>query len=527
MGLMFCGFFIREGLSLWQTRQWTPTPCKILSSTIQEKPDADTQFLFQVHYSYAWEGRTYTSDVFQRGDGGTNDYSKAMILKGRYSQGENKTCYVNPKTPSEAVLEHSSLLIFLLILIPIVFVVVGAGGIYFAFKDKSGVILSSQKTTLSASSQTSSYIPLCVFFIFIVLGGIFTATWTWPKFQQAKSSKQWMPTPCTVISSRVTEHSDDDGTTYGVNILYRYSIKGVELKSNQYDLMGGSSSGYKSKKKIVDRYPPGSTATCYVNPENPFEVVLERGLRSIHLVLLIPLVFLLAGISGLFFFIPKLFAETIEGEKNITGTTASIPLSSSMTLKPKFSPVTKFTGIVAFTLIWNAIAFFIAQLMWEEKETVLSVFAVIFVVVGLVAIGASVWSFLALFNPRLDVSVNSQEVRLGGMLEIKWKFKGSSDRINRLKIYLKGHEEAEYSQGTHTRTDKHVFKQIILYETTAKWDISSGECMTQIPADTMHSFEGKHNKVLWNLFFEAEIASWPDIEEEYKIEVLPLLEKTS
>ena len=41
------------------------------------------------------------------------------------------------------------------------------------------------------------------------------------------------------------------------------------------------------------------------------------------------------------------------------------------------------------------------------------------------------------------------------------------------------------------------------------------------PADTMHSFAGENNKIVWSIKVEGEIPIWPDVNEEFEIKVLP------
>ena len=116
------------------------------------------------------------------------------------------------------------------------------------------------------------------------------------------AAKSWTPTPCRVVSSKVTvvRRSDSVRDLYKVDITYRYSFGGREYTSNQYDLMGDAGSGgVKGKERTVARYPPGRAATCYVNPANPREAVLDRGLPARTMWGIIPLFFLVISILGL------------------------------------------------------------------------------------------------------------------------------------------------------------------------------------------------------------------------------------
>ena len=57
-------------------------------------------------------------------------------------------------------------------------------------------------------------------------------------------------------------HEGDDSTTYSVDIVYRYEVGGRTYRGNRYDFLGGSSSGYEAKQRVVDAHPVGATVTC-------------------------------------------------------------------------------------------------------------------------------------------------------------------------------------------------------------------------------------------------------------------------
>lgn len=134
--------------------------------------------------------------------------------------------------------------------------------------------------------------------ILALTGGGTLFFWFLPTLANAVGSTRWTARPCTVISSGVKAHSDSDGTTYSVDIFYRYTVDDREFKSNRFGLFGGSSSGYRGKAEVVARYPAGSKATYYVNPANPGEAVLEPGLGWSALLGLVPAAFLVASVLG-------------------------------------------------------------------------------------------------------------------------------------------------------------------------------------------------------------------------------------
>ena len=149
------------------------------------------------------------------------------------------------------------------------------------------------------SSDLSRWGLALFFLVFFLVGagtfysfGIKPLAKTW-------TARQWVATPAVVVSSEVRTHSGDDGPTYSVNILYRYEVAGREYRSNRRAFISGSSSGYAGKARVVSQFPPGKQITCYVNPHDPVEAVLERGFTPGMALGIIPLVFLGVGAGGL------------------------------------------------------------------------------------------------------------------------------------------------------------------------------------------------------------------------------------
>jgi hypothetical protein len=110
-----------------------------------------------------------------------------------------------------------------------------------------------------------------------------------------------LPTPCTIVSSQVGSQTDEDSTTYSVEIHYTYTFAGREYESNRYQFLGGSSGGYEAKERIVRRLPPLTRTTCYINPQHPSEAVLNRDFSGEYAFVLLPLVFAAVGLGGIIF----------------------------------------------------------------------------------------------------------------------------------------------------------------------------------------------------------------------------------
>jgi hypothetical protein len=205
--------------------------------------------------------------------------------------------------------------------------------------------------------------------------------------------------------------------------------------------------------------------------------------------------------------------------------------AGTVVLKPKTAPWARFVGAILIAAIWNGcISVFVLQAVrgWKSGgfELFLTLFMIPFVLIGLVMIGAVGYCFLVLFNPRPTLRVTPGAVPLGGQFRVDWSYSGRTHVLQRVRIRLEGREEATYRRGTDTSTDKNVFARLELANASARGEMRSGTSTVTIPAGLMHSFASANNKIVWSLHAEGEIAMWPDVNEEFPLEVLPAAEST-
>jgi hypothetical protein len=104
-------------------------------------------------------------------------------------------------------------------------------------------------------------------------------------------AESWTPTPCTIRSSQNVAVSRK-GSRF--HIVYEYVVNGVTYRSSRYQFLTSSSKG---RPPIPIELRAGKLATCYVDPADPSEAVLERGIFVDVLFGLFPLLlFLLFGL---------------------------------------------------------------------------------------------------------------------------------------------------------------------------------------------------------------------------------------
>jgi hypothetical protein len=335
-------------------------------------------------------------------------------------------------------------------------------------------------------------------------------------------ARDWPEVECRILSSKVGSHSGSKGgTTYSIDIVYEYERHGETYRSEAWDFLGGSSSGYDGKAEVVARYPAGSTSRCYVNPREPSEAVLFRGAHAGLLFGLIPLVFVAVGAGGITFSLRKPRPKPIRAAEPRRPLEEAELASGAVVLKPETTRGCRLVGAILVCLFWNGIVSIFVVQFFQKPEGCMGLFLLPFVAVGLALVGLVVYTLLAMFNPVPVIRASGRSVPLGGMLELEWELQGAWQRLGSLKLTIEGREEATYRRGTKTTTEKHVFETIMVFESGPEGDLRGGRAIVPVPRDAMPSFQAPNNKIVWSLKVHGAIRRWPDVDEQFPLTILP------
>ncbi len=344
------------------------------------------------------------------------------------------------------------------------------------------------------------------------------------------AARGWEKRDCRVLSSDVVASSDGD--TFRPRVRYSYVYDGKLYESDRYDFFEASSSGRAGKQAIVDRYPPGSDATCWVDPRQPSEAVLDRDPGLFLLIGLFPLVFVAVGGGG--------FAWAVFGARKRSSRAAAAPPGvpgspgppadpwSPVELKPTETPAKALGCSLLATLFWNGIvSLFVGFAVYgwlhgEGPPWGVGLFLLPFVLVGLALVWKTFDAARALFNPVPALTLTPGAVRLGARAVVSWRFTGRTARLQQLRIVLTGHEEATYRRGTDSVTDKSVFASVPVVLTADPYGVVQGDAEVLVPAGCVPTFDAEHNKVVWTLDLIGETLRKPRVEAKFPIVVLPL-----
>ncbi len=505
---------------------WQKVECTIISSEIRRGGDEDS-YQLAVRYRYQVDGSPMISEKFSPRTRTSSDYNKLARLERVYSPNSVHRCYVNPRNQYQAYLQPGSLMIILVLPLPLIFIAIGAGGIWVAWRAKPQT--DDRAISEKGAKPGGAKGAFLIFLLFFVVGAGIGYPLLYQPWKKYLSARHWTERPCTILESKIIRHSGDDGDTYSLDILYQYEFQNQVYKSNHYWLMNFSSSGYARKAAIVEQYPPGGQAACYVNPKDPMDSVLKREWGKAMLIGLMPMLFMLVGLLGM--------KSTKKGTVNpveqgagpggrLREARGASPMGVGVVLKPQASPWMMLMGVLIFTLFWNGVvSVFLIDIVngWisGQQPIFLTMFMLPFILIGMGGIIGIAYYLLALFNPRPVITLERRALTLGRETEMNWRIMGNTRAIRHLAISLEGREEATYTRGTSRTTDRNIFMTIPICEAVSQREIVEGRCFIHMPDGAMHSFSGKYNKIVWSLKIKGVIDLWPDLNETYDIEVNP------
>jgi hypothetical protein len=300
------------GLAAWaaysavrssQARSWPAVPCEIIRSTV-EVNRGDAPYRFRVTYGYTWAGRSYAGWKYGEGESSFADIAEADRLARAFPEDSHAVCYVNPRDPSDALLRPSN---------PWTLAGIAAvlllGGASFVLKGPE------------AGMAWGGFLA--------ILGAAIYAVAFGPALTRGVDSLGWRPTPCVVRSGQVRSRGTRP-PTHWPDVTYCYQVDGVPYRANTVNASDMGSPWYYGARGVVRRHPPGMVTTCYVNPSDPSEAVLVRGLSGTQWFGVWPLGMAVWGASLVFRSITGREFEVVTSDRWVTPA-AGVATASALT----------------------------------------------------------------------------------------------------------------------------------------------------------------------------------------------------
>jgi len=135
IGLGATGAMLLPIADILQARSWRETSCTILSSEVETHRGSkgSKTYSVAVSYEYLVDDQRYVSTRYKFVSGSTSGYDGKAEIVERLQPGTKTVCYVSRKNPAEAVIERGFTADIFLAFIPMIFAVIGGGGIYGVF----------------------------------------------------------------------------------------------------------------------------------------------------------------------------------------------------------------------------------------------------------------------------------------------------------------------------------------------------------------------------------------------------------
>ncbi|MFU8894059.1 MAG: DUF3592 domain-containing protein [Luteolibacter sp.] len=558
---LFSSIFVVAGI--WMTLKtlrsetWVKTPCVIERFEILDDPAEDEAFTADVRYRYTFDGREFIGTRLHADEKRYKDHHDLAKVQARLlawnidrpnpgltqekSHG-GTFCRVNPKNPKEAALMSDRGSLFgglAFTCFGLGFVAIGVGltipGIrgWRRRKDKPAVV--------THCSQASEAPPLMILFPFFgvfalagfgILFGVIAPMW-WGWFR----AKSWDEVPARVLWSRVETNRGSDSTTYMPRIFYQYEWDGREFRSDRYRFSSMSSSGYDGKKAVVDAHPAGAQVTCFVNPNAPWQAVLDRRLGGFAWFSLFPLPFMAVGVFGLRWAF-GIVRETKGGAKakakarhtSLRSDHAfdSLEAGQDRPLEFRSGANRRRDALIALALalFWNGIiSVFVIQMVrgWQAGESpwFLSLFLIPFVGVGLHLCGAFLHKLLSLANPQLVLRIEPANPRLGDTLQLSWRFLKGPYPVEHLVIRATASKHSSSRDGGNRTSEEAIFFNHVLHDSDGQLIHVEGRATLHLPNDLMHTWSSDDHSNEWKISIDGKIRMRPDIQDTFPFQVLP------
>ena len=225
----------------------------------------------------------------------------------------------------------------------------------------------------------------------------------------------------TILSSEVTRHrGSKGGTSYGVQVSYKYKVNDVQYTGNNYRYVKFSTSDSAWAYDIVNRLARGTTTPVFYDPVNPGNAVLSTGIEGGDLFMLmflmpfnmLTVVFLAAPLSALR---RKLFKPAAGGVKLIS---EPRKIRARLYVVPPVAILLFTTGGFAF------VGMFIVGILSQGSHPELRTMLIMLVMIIGAAIAVSARYWMRVHSGKYDLVIDE----LGSTLELPLTY-GRDTRI--------------------------------------------------------------------------------------------------
>lgn len=263
----------------------------------------------------------------------------------------------------------------------------------------------------------------------------------------------WVQVEAQLLDGGYTRHNGDDADTFEAYASYTYVVGGVSYGGDRVSVSGGSDNigDYQRDigRELSSALSNGNNIMVWVNPDDPAEAVIDRGIRwelmgfkSIFL-----LVFGGFG-GGMMFYVWRMPRKKNEDDPRFADSPWLLD-DAWQTATIRSSSKASMVGVWLFAAFWNLISAPLPFVLYEEvvdKQNTLALVGLLFPLVG---VGLFVWAIRRTlewrrFGPTpvtLDPFPGSIGGHVGGTIDLDEPFDSSNEfqlKLTNLKSYVSG-----------------------------------------------------------------------------------------
>ncbi len=347
-------------------------------------------------------------------------------------------------------------------------------------------------------------------------------------FIDAFEMQDWVQVEARLLSGGYTSHRGDDSYTYEAYARYTYDVQGQTFVADRVGLSSGSDNIGSYQQQIGNNlggaHSRGESILVYVNPNDPSQAIIDRGVRWGMVGFKSIFLFVFGGVGlGLLIFTWRAPREKDKSDPRYTDSpwlldddwhTATIRSSSKASMY----------GIWAFAALWNLISAPLPFVMYDEvvnKGNYLALVALLFTAVG---IGLLTWAIRRTLEWRrfgaspvtLDPFPGSIGGHVGGTIDLAIPNDPSIEyqlSLTNIKSYISG------SGKNRSRNEKAEWQDMVVAHAestgrstrlTFRFDVPEG--LRESDADRDDTY------YIWRLNLSAELDG-TDLDRSYDIPV--------
>ncbi|MDJ0812607.1 MAG: DUF3592 domain-containing protein [Woeseiaceae bacterium] len=339
----------------------------------------------------------------------------------------------------------------------------------------------------------------------------------------------WVQVEARLLEGGYTRHSGDDADTYEAYARYTYLIGGISYTADRVSVSGGADNIGDYQREIGSELSRalsnGNDILVWVNPDNPAEAVIDRGIR-----------WGLVGFKSIFLLVfggfgggMLVFAWRVPPEKDQTDPrytdspwllddawqTATIGSSSKASM----------VGIWLFAAVWNLVSAPLPFALYGEVVEKQNTIALVGLLFPLVGIGLLAWAIRRTlewrrFGPTpvtLDPYPGSIGGHVGGTVELNVPYDAANEfqlTLTNLRSYVSG------SGRNRSRKERAMWQDMIVAHSestgsgtrlTFRFDVPEG-------LDESDALREEENYFLWRLDLAGELEG-TDLDRSFEIPV--------